>query len=68
MKEYENKSLEELRYEDYLAGRKGPTPGTGTQAGLFGPTSTAQTTSFFGQTQQKPLFGATATSSSGILF
>uniref|UniRef100_A0A3P9KS24 Nuclear pore complex protein Nup98-Nup96 n=1 Tax=Oryzias latipes TaxID=8090 RepID=A0A3P9KS24_ORYLA len=51
MKEYENKSLEELRLEDYQAGRKGPTnpiaAGTG---GLFGaatPTSNA-TTGLFG--------------------
>lgn len=63
MKEYENKSLEELRYEDYLAGRKGPGPGAGVQTGgLFGASSTAQTGSFFGQTQQKPLFGTPSTS------
>uniref|UniRef100_A0A7N6BCQ7 Nuclear pore complex protein Nup98-Nup96 n=1 Tax=Anabas testudineus TaxID=64144 RepID=A0A7N6BCQ7_ANATE len=71
MKEYENKSLEELRLEDYQAGRKGPTnpmaPGTG---GLFGsatPTSSAAT-GLFGSTapntsfsfgQNKSSFGAT---------
>ncbi|XP_063630836.1 nuclear pore complex protein Nup98-Nup96-like [Cydia splendana] len=58
MKEYENKSLEELRLEDYTAGRKGAQGG-----GVFG----------FSQPQQenKPLFGgstfgAPATTSAGV--
>ncbi len=64
MKEYENKSLEELRFEDYSVGRKGPTPGAGTQqAGLFGATTaTTQAAPLFGQPQQTPLFGAQAPS------
>ncbi|XP_027009207.2 nuclear pore complex protein Nup98-Nup96 [Tachysurus fulvidraco] len=64
MKEYENKSLEELRLEDYQAGRKGPS-NTG---GLFGATATATpstATGLFGSTgpgfsfnQAKPSFSA----------
>jgi len=63
MKEYENKSLEELRYEDYKDNRKGPGLGTTPQTGgLFGAPAAAPTTSFFGQQQPKSLFGAPAAS------
>uniref|UniRef100_A0A0X3NVG3 Nuclear pore complex protein Nup98-Nup96 n=1 Tax=Schistocephalus solidus TaxID=70667 RepID=A0A0X3NVG3_SCHSO len=66
MKEYQDKSLEELRVEDYLLNKKSGTQGT---SGLFGSgvkpltfaTPTATTAPLFGasatQTQAKPLFG-----------
>ncbi|XP_074466676.1 nuclear pore complex protein Nup98-Nup96 isoform X2 [Sebastes fasciatus] len=71
MKEYENKSLEELRLEDYQAGRKGPTnPMAAATGGLFGTaaaTSSAATGLFgsaapnsnFSFGQNKSTFGAT---------
>ncbi|XP_043271546.1 nuclear pore complex protein Nup98-Nup96 isoform X2 [Venturia canescens] len=46
MKEYESKSLEELRLEDYTAGLKGPA-------------QTGQTTGLFGATAQQSPFGNT---------
>ena len=57
MKEYESKSMEELRAEDYAANRKGPQAG-GT-GGMFGATQTQTSTGFTGfggatQQQQKP--------------
>nr|CAD7395541.1 unnamed protein product [Timema cristinae] len=56
MKEYESKSLEELRFEDYSANRKGPQQGS-QQVGLFGAQATA------------PLFGAASTSANtGSIF
>lgn len=78
MKEYENKSLEELRFEDYQANRKGPQAnsmfGAATNAsqpsgGLFSSTSTPSVSfnnntggSLFGQS--KPAFGAPTTTTS----
>lgn len=63
MKEYESKSLEELRFEDYSVGRKGPTPGTNTQpGGMFGTSTTSQAAPLFGQTQQTSIFGNTTSS------
>jgi len=73
MKEYAEKSLEELRYEDYAANRKGPqagnTPGLfgGQQSSVFGVPQTSTSSGFGGfgqqqqqqqQPQQQQLFGA----------
>ncbi|CAD7083702.1 unnamed protein product [Hermetia illucens] len=73
MKEYEGKSLEELRMEDYLANRKGPQQGVGlfgqTQpaaGGLFGSSAPQQTTGLFGQqTENKGLFGTNTMGTTG---
>ncbi|XP_041088599.1 nuclear pore complex protein Nup98-Nup96 isoform X1 [Polyodon spathula] len=83
MKEYENKSLEELRLEDYQAGRKGPqNPMAGGTGVLFGtPTATSSAaTGLFGASttnngfsfgQNKTGFGASTGgfgTSTGSLF
>ncbi|XP_066999571.1 nuclear pore complex protein Nup98-Nup96 [Anabrus simplex] len=68
MKEYEAKSLEELRLEDYMLNRKGPQQapqqsglfGTSTQPSLFG-SAASTSTGGGGLFQDKPLFGGGTT-------
>lgn len=57
MKEYEGKSFEELRLEDYQANRKGPQGGGG---GLFGQQTSTAASGIFGSTStQQSAFGTT---------
>lgn len=78
MKEYANKSLEEIRMEDYVANRKGPQAGSSTlfgapqtNTGMFGQPA-AQSTGIFGQSQTSQpstgLFGQTNTGLGGNAF
>ncbi|XP_050512505.1 nuclear pore complex protein Nup98-Nup96 isoform X2 [Diabrotica virgifera virgifera] len=57
MKDYESKSFEELRYEDYAANRKGPQQQSGFGATPFGNQVSSAAPSLFGQPDaSKPAF------------
>ncbi|XP_012280499.1 nuclear pore complex protein Nup98-Nup96 [Orussus abietinus] len=66
MKEYETKSLEELRLEDYVAGRKGTGQGFAPMNGVFGSATQPASTVLFG----KPMtgFGAPTTTTGSFAF
>nr|XP_027200695.1 nuclear pore complex protein Nup98-Nup96-like [Dermatophagoides pteronyssinus] len=72
MREYETKSLEELRLEDYLVGRKGPQQQQQQTTGLFGSSGIGNPTgtSAFGTgglvSSQPNAFGQTSTGSGGL--
>ncbi|KAL0126104.1 hypothetical protein PUN28_004910 [Cardiocondyla obscurior] len=71
MKEYESKSYEELRFEDYQLGKKGPQTGlfgTTPQTSPFGSTAAGTSTAGTGFGSMTGGFGATSQSGSTGLF